>query len=107
MKGIPQISWHTMKITGQYVPVPTMGAVYAGMGMVYKNCTHGIPMWNPTHHTHGEGLGSSSGGKTCIWVVSGEEGMWEHLSRYRCDYWVQGIRDGTATGAPSKKSETY
>jgi hypothetical protein len=26
----------------------------------------------------------------CIWVVSGK-GWWEHLSRYRCDYRVQGI----------------
>ena len=27
-------------------------------------------------------------GENMYWVVSGEEGMWEHLSRYRCDYWV-------------------
>ena len=38
------------------------------------------------------GSGTLNGGKTCIGVVSGEEGMWEILSRYRI--WLLGPRSG-------------
>ena len=50
--GLILLRWYsnTIYVLNGFIPIPLMGTVFAGTGMVMESCTHGIPMVNPSHH---------------------------------------------------------
>jgi hypothetical protein len=49
VRAVPWVSYHTAQMTGRGGSYPPTGTGSAGLGRVWENPTHGLPVSNPRH----------------------------------------------------------